>query len=220
MARWWCSSSSKLALALELQSKSLSRTFVTTTRSRSWSIGRKAVFFTTASLTGGVAIQELTTADTEWTPVRAIVRSTRTVIACSLAMMDYYQLPDRPQDYGTKNTEKQEDEIVRWEAMLRSTHRKSAARMLSAFQKNGGVYVKLGQHIASLSHLVPFEYVDAMRVLQDKCLPSSMESIAKLYYTETGKQIDDSFVEFDEKPIGGTYIHVLTKKIKQTVLLE
>jgi aarF domain-containing kinase len=34
-------------------------------------------------------------------------------------------------------------------------HLRCAARALFVFEKNGGIYIKLGQHLAALSYLIP-----------------------------------------------------------------
>ncbi|KAI8619439.1 ABC1 family-domain-containing protein [Chytriomyces sp. MP71] len=81
-------------------------------------------------------------------------------------------------------------------------HRRSAERMLDVFQRNGGVYIKLGQHMNALVYLLPFEYTDTFEVLQDQCPPTAMKDIRKLIKDETGLELDDLFENFEEKPIG------------------
>lgn len=34
-------------------------------------------------------------------------------------------------------------------------HTRCAKRTLKVFEKNGGIYIKLGQHLAALSYLIP-----------------------------------------------------------------
>jgi aarF domain-containing kinase len=34
-------------------------------------------------------------------------------------------------------------------------HLRCAKRALKVFEKNGGIYIKLGQHLAALSYLIP-----------------------------------------------------------------
>ncbi|KNE71196.1 atypical/ABC1/ABC1-B protein kinase, variant [Allomyces macrogynus ATCC 38327] len=87
-------------------------------------------------------------------------------------------------------------------ALKSDIHLRCAKRMLCAIQKNGGVYVKLGQHVSALEYLLPAEYVETMRVLQDQCPPSSLEDINKLFETDLGVPMKYVFASFDEEPIG------------------
>ena len=36
--------------------------------------------------------------------------------------------------------------------------------------KNGGLYIKLGQGLVSMNHILPKEYLSTLEVLQDKAL--------------------------------------------------
>ena len=38
------------------------------------------------------------------------------------------------------------------------THTRCAKRTLAVFEKNGGIYIKLGQHLAALSYLIPIVF--------------------------------------------------------------
>ena len=45
------------------------------------------------------------------------------------------------------------------ERELRACHRRGASRLRDLCYANGGIYIKLGQHLATLDHLLPEEYV-------------------------------------------------------------
>ena len=45
-----------------------------------------------------------------------------------------------------------EEERVR---VMGDTHTRCAKRALEVFEKNGGIYIKLGQHLAALGYLIP-----------------------------------------------------------------
>ena len=49
-------------------------------------------------------------------------------------------------------------------------HQRAAERILVGCLKNGGLYVKLGQGLVSMNHILPREYIDVLVVLQDKAL--------------------------------------------------
>jgi aarF domain-containing kinase len=81
-------------------------------------------------------------------------------------------------------------------------HQTSADLLLELFKKNGGVYVKIGQHMASLVHLIPLEYTNTMQVLQDACTPSSFKLLNKVFKEDYGKDINLVFNDFSTDPIG------------------
>lgn len=50
--------------------------------------------------------------------------------------------------------------------------------------------------------VIPQEWRDTMRVLQDQCEPTSMEDLEKLFVSDMGMKIEDLFDDFDPNPIG------------------
>lgn len=85
---------------------------------------------------------------------------------------------------------------------LTKTHKRAAEITLHALEKNGGIYIKLGQHITALTYLLPREWTDTMIPLQDQCPRSSMEEIDKLFKSDLGVGMDELFIEFDPVPVG------------------
>ncbi|GJJ72673.1 aarF domain-containing kinase [Entomortierella parvispora] len=81
-------------------------------------------------------------------------------------------------------------------------HKRSADRMREMLRKNGGIYIKLGQHLASLKYLLPDEWTTAMEPLQDRCTPSTIESIQALFLSDIGQPVSAFFSSFDLEPIG------------------
>ncbi|TPX69495.1 hypothetical protein CcCBS67573_g06860 [Chytriomyces confervae] len=94
------------------------------------------------------------------------------------------------------------DGTDRLEELYSVVHRRSAEKMLRVFQQNGGVYIKLGQHLNALVYLLPFEYTDTFKVLQDQCPPTPMKSVREVILSETGSELEELFENFDETPIG------------------
>ncbi|CAO3609246.1 unnamed protein product [Mucor hiemalis] len=89
-----------------------------------------------------------------------------------------------------------------YEEAKKACHLQCANRVLLAVQKLGGVYVKLGQHISVMQYLLPVEWCSTMRVLQDRCDPTSPEEIRALFISDYGLPVEDIFEEFDWDPIG------------------
>ncbi|KAF9348644.1 hypothetical protein BGX34_002321 [Mortierella sp. NVP85] len=81
-------------------------------------------------------------------------------------------------------------------------HKRCAERVMVMMRTNGGIYIKLGQHLASLKYLLPEEWTKTMEPLQDRCLPSSMESIQEMFLSDLGQPLSQVFSSFDLSPIG------------------
>jgi hypothetical protein len=94
----------------------------------------------------------------------------------------------------------------------------SANRVLKALLLNGGIYIKLGQHVSSLyvvqarrsnellnlliRIIVPKEWSSTFRPLQDKCTPSEYNDLEVLFKSDLGESIDEVFETFHSEPIG------------------
>lgn len=82
-------------------------------------------------------------------------------------------------------------------------------------EKNGSIFIKLGQHLSSMGYLLPLEWTTTFIPLQDRCPVSSFESIQAMYLADTGKEIDEVFSDFGKTPIGAAslaQVHVATLK--------
>jgi aarF domain-containing kinase len=85
---------------------------------------------------------------------------------------------------------------------LKACHKRCAERTLEVLEKNGSIFIKLGQHLSSMGYLLPTEWTETFIPLQDKCPVSSYESIEEMFLKDTGKRIEDEFSEFSKEPIG------------------
>lgn len=85
---------------------------------------------------------------------------------------------------------------------MSATHQKAADITLWALRKNGGIYIKLGQHISAMTYLLPKEWTETMTCLQSECPESTLEDIIEMFESDTGENFYDYFESFDPKPIG------------------
>lgn len=103
--------------------------------------------------------------------------------------------------YSYRKILKRDDEED-YQDLLKACHLRCAKRTLHTLEKNGSIFIKLGQHLSSLNYLLPSEWCDTFIPLQDKCPVSSYESIEEMVLKDTGHPLSDFFSEFEELPIG------------------
>ncbi len=64
-----------------------------------------------------------------------------------------------------------------YEEVLSKTHLRSAQKLKKVFCKNGGAFIKVGQHIGGLDYLLPVEYVQTMKELHNKAPESDVSEL-------------------------------------------
>ena len=82
-------------------------------------------------------------------------------------------------------------------------------------ERNGSIFIKLGQHLSSMNYLLPLEWTTTFVPLQDHCPVSSYESVANMFIQDTGATIASHFETFDQQPIGAAslaQVHLATLK--------
>lgn len=67
--------------------------------------------------------------------------------------------------------------------------------------KNGGTYIKIGQGFAGLNQILPPEYTETLKILEDQCLRRSPDEVRKIFQEDFGDTPENLFAEFDYKPI-------------------
>ncbi|KAE8245300.1 hypothetical protein A4X13_0g5993 [Tilletia indica] len=126
-------------------------------------------------------------------PRDALIALQRTAVITSavvLCMLDYRRTMNR-------KYESQQDELEQ----LRQCHLRSAHRILRALQQNGGLFIKLGQHISSII-LLPPEWTRTLTPLQDQNKPTPLEDFEPTFIKETGMTFTEAFEFIDPKPVG------------------
>jgi aarF domain-containing kinase len=85
-------------------------------------------------------------------------------------------------------------------------HARSAQRLLSLCKLHGGIYIKAGQHMASLSFIIPTEFTDTLSVLQDRAPFHAYDEVERTFHQDFGMKISDAFSSFEERPIAAASI--------------
>uniref|UniRef100_A0A0R3S2G2 ABC1 domain-containing protein n=1 Tax=Elaeophora elaphi TaxID=1147741 RepID=A0A0R3S2G2_9BILA len=95
------------------------------------------------------------------------------------------------------------DTNISYHQELSAAHVRSARKLLKLAENNGGVYIKVGQHLASLEYLLPVEYTDALCVLHSRAPESRMAEVRQVLEEDLSARVgNDIFVEFNENPKG------------------
>ncbi|KAH9040174.1 ABC1-domain-containing protein [Lactarius pseudohatsudake] len=122
--------------------------------------------------------------------VLAVVRCSRVAGAAILGAIDYKRTFARAYVSDEERLEAYSE-----------CHLRSANRVLRALLANGGVFIKLGQHVASIV-VLPLEWRSTMRPLQDKCEPTPYEDVNTLFVSDMGRPLSEIFDYFNPDPIG------------------
>ncbi len=81
-----------------------------------------------------------------------------------------------------------------------NVHQRNANRLLQLCRTNGGVYIKVGQHLANLDLLLPDEYLKTLSSLFDNAPVSSFENVCHVVQEELGSSPKHLFSEFSTVP--------------------
>jgi len=81
-------------------------------------------------------------------------------------------------------------------------HTYAARKILECCRKNGGLYVKFGQSIASLNAIVPKEYIEELGGLQEDAERMRKEEVEEAMRKGLGEDWRERFQHFEEYAVG------------------
>ncbi|KAJ0102767.1 hypothetical protein Patl1_06597 [Pistacia atlantica] len=148
-----------------------------------WRTRTKLAVAATA-LCGGWAAATVSTSDDPATALKLCtavpLRLVRDSVTAASIAFDYeYSLFGLPEGSSERAQVKHE------------VHLRSARKLQELCFRNGGIYIKLGQHIGQLEYLVPQEYVQIMREsMLNKCPVSSYDQVCEVFKKELGETPD------------------------------
>lgn len=94
-----------------------------------------------------------------------------------------------------------DEKSVNFQPMMNRIHLRSANRILIGCLENGGSYIKLGQGLTSMNNVVPDEYIETLKLLQDRCLSRGHDEVKRLFMQDFGKTPCQMYKYFETEPI-------------------
>ncbi|XP_076692224.2 putative aarF domain-containing protein kinase 5 isoform X4 [Callospermophilus lateralis] len=89
----------------------------------------------------------------------------------------------------------------RYVEVMSACHQRAADALVAGAIRNGGLYVKLGQGLCSFNHLLPPEYIQTLRVLEDRALTRGFQEVDELFLEDFQALPLEIFQEFDYQPV-------------------
>lgn len=121
----------------------------------------------------------------------AYLRVARCAVAAGRIVLDYKLTARESKGYGSEAAH----------AALVAAHARGGETLRKLCEQNGGLYIKIGQHIALLDYLVPEPYLRALRPLFD-CAPRTPYPLVRLTIEEElGAPLETLFASFEREPI-------------------
>ena len=199
---------------------------------------RKLILFASAGTAASATALAFT--DDIKNAYEATERTGRVIVGLAVCINEYVQLSFESKYNGanqcsyrrTLNAKAKIEDEEEQSKILKACHKRCAERTLKVLEKNGGIFIKLGQHLVSqnrqcdfisrltgkqsaMNYLLPSEWTTTFIPLQDKCPVSSFASIEDMFRKDTNAELWDYFSEFSEEPIGAAslaQVHLATIK--------
>jgi aarF domain-containing kinase len=89
---------------------------------------------------------------------------------------------------------------------LSDLHARSADSLVWLLLRNEGLFIKFGQALSSLNHVLPPEYTTRLQVLLDQAPTSPTDQIMRIIAEDLGRPAHDVFIDFDENPVAAASI--------------
>lgn len=82
------------------------------------------------------------------------------------------------------------------------THQYCGDVFLELCLHQAGVYVKIGQHLSALGHILPSEITSQLKVLQTECTEKSFDDVTTVLREDLGDDLLQDFSDFKKEPEG------------------
>jgi aarF domain-containing kinase len=85
--------------------------------------------------------------------------------------------------------------------------------MYKLFKKNSGSYVKFGQGLVQMEHILPQPFITNLEPLCQEAPITPIDKVKKMIESELGMRFDEIFSSFEEKPLGSASIAQVHKAV-------
>ncbi|RAL20449.1 ABC transporter [Lujinxingia litoralis] len=109
-------------------------------------------------------------------------------------------------DGGLSRGEDAFEEVEGVEELIGADRSEAAVRFRRVLEDLGPTFVKLGQVLSTRPDLVPKEFLEELRKLQDAVSPMPMEAIRRQVESSLGATLEELFESFEEKPLAAASI--------------
>lgn len=90
---------------------------------------------------------------------------------------------------------------------ISAIHQRVAERILHTCQENGGLYVKFGQGVASMNHILPREFAETLKSLFMDAPVIPYSAVAQVIHEDfQGQKPEDIYATFDPVPVASASI--------------
>ncbi|XP_059496580.1 uncharacterized aarF domain-containing protein kinase 5 isoform X4 [Stegostoma tigrinum] len=94
---------------------------------------------------------------------------------------------------------------------MSACHQRGADLIVEGAIKNSGLYIKLGQGLCAFNHLLPPEYTNTLRVLEDKAINRRDKEVDALFLEDFQTTPDKLFKHFEEEPFAAASLSQVHK---------
>ncbi|XP_072364085.1 uncharacterized aarF domain-containing protein kinase 5 [Scyliorhinus torazame] len=94
---------------------------------------------------------------------------------------------------------------------MSACHQRGADLIVEGAIKNSGLYIKLGQGLCAFNHLLPPEYTNTLRILEDKAIGRRYKEVDALFLEDFQTTPDKLFKYFDDKPFAAASLSQVHK---------
>eukprot|EP00823_Brevimastigomonas_motovehiculus_P004296 TRINITY_DN279_c0_g6_i1.p1 TRINITY_DN279_c0_g6~~TRINITY_DN279_c0_g6_i1.p1 ORF type:complete len:713 (-),score=88.90 TRINITY_DN279_c0_g6_i1:261-2399(-) len=89
----------------------------------------------------------------------------------------------------------------KYESETEKLHERAASRILWLCETNQGLYIKVGQYMVNMGHVLPPVYIEKFKKLQDSAPSVPFPIVERVFLEDFGRPISSVFKEINPKPI-------------------